>query len=61
MDLAEYVGAREKAKEWGICWEWVLKYLREDRIKDAVKISNRWFIPKNATKPLDKRFKENKK
>lgn len=60
MELSEYVGAKDKAKEWGICWERVLKYLNENRVKGAVKMSNRWFIPRDSPKPPDKRLLENK-
>ena len=43
------------AKLWDISQRRVDILCKEGRIEGAVMIGNRWFIPKNSTKPADKR------
>ncbi len=58
--LNNYASTKEKAKEWGVQWISVIKYLQTDRIPNAIKVGNTWLIPKDATKPKDKRLVENR-
>lgn len=50
---------REAAEKWGITERWAQKLCEENRIKGAVRFSRVWMIPKDATRPLDGRHKEN--
>ncbi|MBM6614578.1 DNA-binding protein [Desemzia sp. RIT804] len=50
----DYITTKEAASKWGISDRMVLYH-------GAIKIGNIWLIPKNSTKPIDKRKRgENK-
>lgn len=53
-----YVTSTTKANEWGISKRRVAIFCKEGRVPGALLISNRWFLPSNATKPLDPRKKK---
>ena len=55
----DYISALEAAK-WSISERHVQTLCEENRIPDVVWFSRMWLIPKDATKPIDKRKKENK-
>lgn len=56
----DYMTVREAAQEWGITERWVQKLCVENRIKGAVRFSRVWMIPKDAEKPVDGRYKQNR-
>ena len=53
----DYMTASEKAKEWNISKRRVTTLCKEGRIFGAELKANIWFIPKNASKPIDARRK----
>lgn len=55
----EYISVKEAADKWGLTSRMVNHYCANGRIKDAVKISSVWLIPKDAPQPLDRRRKNN--
>lgn len=55
-----YVPTTVKAAEWGISQRRVAIFCKEGRVPNALFISHRWFLPVDATKPIDPR-KEKKK
>lgn len=46
---------KEIAAKWGTTETWVSILCKQGRIKGAIKKGKRWFIPEDATKPLDGR------
>lgn len=44
----------EAAKLWNVSQRQVQEYCKSGKIKGAVMMSDRWFIPQNATKPEGK-------
>lgn len=50
-----YATTIDKAKEWGVSQRRVAIYCKEGRIKGAELLGRTWFIPKEATKPIDPR------
>ena len=57
----EYLTVKEAGEKWGISGRMVTYYCEAERIKGAVKKGNLWLVPTNAEKPLDGRYKSNKK
>jgi len=57
MDL---LTTAQVAKEWSISQRRVDILCKEGRVEGAIMLGNRWLIPKNAEKPVDRRRKENK-
>lgn len=53
----EYISAPEAAKKWGISERRVQKLCEENRIPGVERLSRMWLIPRNAEKPVDKRYK----
>ncbi|EMS76408.1 hypothetical protein H318_03697 [Enterococcus durans IPLA 655] len=51
----DYITTKEAASKWGISDRMVLYHCNSGRIEGAIKIGNLWIIPKNSTKPIDKR------
>lgn len=58
--MFEYMTAGEAAKEWNISARRVQRLCKEERIDGVINVNRVWLIPKNANKPLDTRFKENR-
>lgn len=56
----DYLTIKEICEKWDLGTRIVTQYCNEGRIKGAVKKGNLWLIPKDATKPADKRRRENK-
>ena len=46
---------KEAVKRWNISERRIRQLLQDGRIEGSYKIGNNWFIPDNATKPIDKR------
>lgn len=44
----------EAAKLWNISQRQVQEYCKSGKIKGAIMMSDRWFVPKNAIKPEGK-------
>lgn len=57
----EYLTAKEAGTKWGITARMVNYHCTAGRISGAVKKGDLWLIPANAEKPLDRRYKDNKK
>ena len=53
----EYMSAAEAAIKWGISERRVQKLCEQNRIPGIFRFSRIWLIPKNAEKPVDKRFR----
>ena len=52
---------KDAAEKWGVTPRRVNYYCAGGRIHGAVKMAGVWLIPREAQKPLDKRYKGNKK
>jgi len=57
----DYLTVKEAGEKWDISGRMVTYYCEAGRIKGAEKKGNLWLIPTDAEKPLDIRFKKNKK
>ena len=57
----EYLTAKEAGAKWGITPRMVNYHCTAGRIPGAEKKGDLWLIPAEAEKPLDGRYKENKK
>ena len=57
----DYMTLKEASEKWGVSSRQVNYYCVEGHIPGAVKMAGVWLIPKEAQKPLDKRYKGNKK
>ncbi len=56
-----YMTAQEAANKWNISARQVQRLCKEERIDGALYVGRVWLIPKNAQKPADGRYKENRK
>lgn len=52
----DYISAPEAALKWGISERRVQKLCEENRIPGVIRFSRIWMIPKDAEKPMDKRY-----
>lgn len=52
---------REASKKWNISERRIRQLINDGRIIGAKKIGNSWIIPDDTSKPIDKRYKEEKK
>jgi len=52
----DYMTVSETAEKWGVSERWVHKYLKDGRVKGAVRFGAAWMIPSAAGKPEDPRF-----
>ena len=57
----DYMTLKETAEKWGVAPSRVNYYCAGERVPGAVKMAGVWLIPREAQKPLDKRYKGNKK
>lgn len=46
---------KEIAKKWGVSGTWVSILCKQGRIEGVVRKRNRWYIPEDAIKPVDRR------
>lgn len=53
-----YMTITEASKKWGVSIWTVDYYLNNGRVKGAIKVKDKWFLPKNAEKPVDRRTRE---
>lgn len=58
--MFEYMTAQEAAERWNVSLRWVQRLCKEERIDGALYVGRVWLIPKNAQKPADGRYKENR-
>ena len=56
----DYLKIAEVAKTWGLSERAVQSLCSKGKIEGATHFGKSWMIPKNATKPIDKRTKEGK-
>jgi hypothetical protein len=56
----DFISVAEAATKWGLSERRVQKLCKENRIEGAIAFSRVWLIPKNAEKPTDGRYKENR-
>lgn len=49
--------AKELSTLWGVSVRMISVYCTKGEIPGAEKVGSMWLIPKDAKKPLDKRFK----
>ena len=54
----DYITAQQTAEKWSVSLRWVQTYLKNGRIKGAVRFGYVWMIPKDANKPTDPRKKK---
>lgn len=59
--MFEYMTAQEAAEIWNVSLRWVQRLYKAERIDGALYVGRVWLIPKNAQKPADGRYKENRK
>ncbi len=57
----EYMTLKEASEKWGVTPRLVKYYCAGGRIPGDVKMSTIWLIPKDAVKPIDRRYKESRK
>jgi len=55
--MFDYMTVQETAKLWNLSERRVQKLCENNRIEGVVRLSRVWLIPKNAKKPIDKRYK----
>ena len=54
----DYMTVKEVSEKWGVTTRRINYYCAGDRIPGAVKIATIWLIPKDAEKPIDRRYKQ---
>lgn len=59
--MFEYMTTQEAAELWKISARRVQRLCKENRIDGVMNINRVWLIPKTANKPVDGRYKINKK
>lgn len=52
-----YITVKEASEKWGVPPRRVNDYCADGRIPGAVKMAAIWLIPKDAEKPVDRRYK----
>ena len=57
----EYMTLKEASEKWGVSPRRINYYCSAGRITGAEKKGTVWLIPINAEKPIDKRYKSNRK
>lgn len=56
----DFITPKEAATLWGVSERRVQVLCQEGKVEGVTKFANTWAIPKDATKPKDGRYKENK-
>ena len=54
----DYMTVKEVSEKWGVTPRRINYNCAGDRIPGAVKIATIWLIPKDAEKPIDRRYKQ---
>ena len=54
----DYMTVSETADKWRVSKRWVHKYVKDGRVKGAVRFGAAWMIPADAVKPGDPRLKK---
>lgn len=54
----DYMTLKEASEKWGISPRMINYYCTEGRIPGAVKMAGVWLIPKEAERPVDRRYKK---
>ncbi|WP_333646394.1 DNA-binding protein [Lacrimispora sp.] len=54
----EYISVKEAAEQWGLTPRMVIYHCVNGRIKGSDKVAGVWLVPRDATRPEDRR-KEN--
>ena len=54
----DYMTVKEVSEKWGVTPRRINYYCAGDRIPGAVKMAPIWLIPKDAEKPIDRRYKQ---
>ena len=54
----DYMTVKQVSEKWGVTPRRINYYCAGDRIPGAVKIATIWLIPKDAEKPIDRRYKQ---
>ena len=54
----DYMTLKETSEKWGISPRMINYYGTEGRIPGAVKMAGVWLIPKEAERPVDRRYKK---
>jgi len=57
----DFISVADAAVKWELSERRVQKLCKENRIEGAIFFRRIWIIPKDAQKPVDGRYKENKK
>ncbi|MEG1008626.1 MAG: Fic family protein [Clostridia bacterium] len=52
-----YITIKDASKLWNISERRIRKLIQDKRIEGAIKVGTTWNIPKESTKPIDKRIK----
>jgi len=52
----DHMTVSETAARWGVSERWVHKYLKDGRVKGALRFGAVWMIPSGAKKPRDPRY-----
>ena len=53
----DYMTLKEASEKWGVTPRRINYYCAGGRIPGAVKMATIWLIPKDAEKPIDRRYK----
>ena len=56
----EYITAKETAEKWGLTTRRVQALCEQGKIPGITHLGNAWAIPKDAVKPVDGRYKNNR-
>lgn len=54
----DYMTLKEASEKWGVSPRWINYYCAAGRIPGTVKMAGVWLIPKEAEKPIDRRYKQ---
>ena len=54
----DYMTLKEASEKWCVSSRQINYYCTDGRIPGAVKMAGVWLIPKEAEKPIDRRYKQ---
>lgn len=54
----DYITAKEAAEKWGVSTRRAQILCDQGKIPGAIRFGNTWAIPKDAVKPVDRRYKK---
>jgi len=57
----DFISVKVASKKWSISERRIQKLCEENRIEGIEKFGRAWIIPKDAEKPVDKRYKHEQK